>query len=157
MPESASDWEDEEKTRAAFVPDPRDPTGTRRLYRTGDLGRVDESGIAHFVGRADTQIKSRGHRIELGEIETALGALPKISECAVVAVESAALEGLEIVCAYAPATGVEVTPSQLKADLLKVLPRYMIPTGWRSFEELPKNVNGKVDRAGLRELFAAEN
>ena len=147
-------WEDEEKTRAAFVPDPRDASGSGRIYRTGDLARMDEQGIAHFLGRADTQIKSRGYRIELGEIETHLAALSELSECAVVAFESEGFEGLAIGCAYAPSAGADVDPAKLKAVLGQTLPRYMIPTDWRSFEELPKNVNGKIDRAGLRELFA---
>jgi amino acid adenylation domain-containing protein len=149
-------WEDEEKTRDAFLPDPRDATGSRRIYRTGDLARVDESGIAHFLGRADTQIKSRGYRIELGEIETHLAALSEVSECAVIAFESEGFEGLAIGCAYAPAPGEDVSPTKLKADLGRVLPRYMIPTYWRLFEELPKNVNGKIDRVMLRELFATK-
>jgi amino acid adenylation domain-containing protein len=149
-------WEDDEKTREAFLPDPRDATGERRIYRTGDLARLDESGLVYFLGRADSQIKSRGYRIELGEIETRLGALHEVSECAVVAVESEGFEGVAICCAYAPAPGAAVTPTKLKADLGQVLPRYMIPTSWRSFEELPKNVNGKIDRARLRDLFAVE-
>ena len=63
-------WEDDERTREAFLPDPRDATGERCIYRTGDLARRDDSGLAYFLGRADSQIKSRGYRIELGEIET---------------------------------------------------------------------------------------
>ena len=47
------------------------------MYRTGDLGYASADGLIHFVGRADCQIKSRGHRIELGEIEAALNSLPE--------------------------------------------------------------------------------
>ncbi len=51
-----------------------------RIYRTGDLApRSTPTASCHFLGRADSQIKSRGYRIELGEIETALGA---IGDCA---------------------------------------------------------------------------
>ncbi len=74
-------WRDEERTREAFVQDPH--TG-HRMYKTGDLGRRDAQGLLHFVGRADSQIKSRGYRIELGEIEIALSAVPGIAECAIV-------------------------------------------------------------------------
>ena len=68
-------WRDEEKTRAAFVPDPRSEDPEARIYKTGDLARYSEDGLVQFLGRADSQIKSRGYRIELGEIETALNAL----------------------------------------------------------------------------------
>lgn len=42
------------------------------LYRTGDMGLMDEQGSIHFLGRADRQLKIRGHRVELGEIERTL-------------------------------------------------------------------------------------
>ena len=48
----------------------------------------------HFLGRADSQIKSRGYRIELGEIEAALErASTGVRECAVVGVETGGFEG----------------------------------------------------------------
>ena len=141
-------WRDDEKTAQAFVPDPRDPSG--RVYRTGDLGRVDGDGAFHFLGRADSQIKSRGYRIELGEVETAVSAVGEVRECAVVGVESAGFEGTAICCAYA-AAGME--PAELRSQLTDSLPKYMLPSRWLTLDELPKNVNGKIDRRRLRELF----
>jgi non-ribosomal peptide synthetase component F len=58
-------WRDEEKTRAAFIADPRPGRSAERLYRTGDLACSDEDGLFYFLGRTDSQIKSRGYRIEL--------------------------------------------------------------------------------------------
>ncbi|OLP58959.1 hypothetical protein BJF93_22975 [Xaviernesmea oryzae] len=46
--------------------------GTFRLYRTGDLVERDSSGIMHFHGRADNQVKFRGYRIELDEVRVAI-------------------------------------------------------------------------------------
>jgi amino acid adenylation domain-containing protein len=146
-------WRDEEKTAAAFLPDPRDPDGEARIYRTGDLARVGDDGLVHFLGRADSQIKSRGYRIELGEIETALNAIADIGECAVVGVETGGFEGTAIGCAYAPANGTPVEPTRLRSDLAAVLPTYMLPSRWLTLERLPKNVNGKIDRKALRELL----
>jgi acyl-coenzyme A synthetase/AMP-(fatty) acid ligase len=146
-------WRDDDKTNAAFS---SSPNGSERIYRTGDLAKTGDDGLVYFLGRADSQIKSRGYRIELGEIETALNAIDELRECAVVGVESGGFEGTAICCAFAPAAGSEVQPSDLRERLGNVLPTYMLPSKWLQLEVLPKNVNGKIDRKQLRELFEAE-
>jgi len=147
-------WRDEEKTDAAFVQGPRSSPQPRRIYRTGDLAHLGEDGLVYFHGRADSQIKSRGYRIELGEIEVALNALGSLREAAVVAVEAEGFEGMAICCAYAPMSGTSIEQQEVAARLREVVPTYMIPTRWQVFDQLPKNVNGKIDRASLKEFFA---
>jgi amino acid adenylation domain-containing protein len=147
-------WRDEEKTAAAFLIDPRDPA--QRIYKTGDLARTTPDGLFHFLGRADSQIKSRGYRIELGEIETALSSLSDLGESAVVGVDVGGFEGTAICCAYAPAAGADVQPADVRKQLQKLLPTYMLPSRWHVMDGLPKNVNGKIDRRRLREHFEAE-
>jgi amino acid adenylation domain-containing protein len=149
-------WRDEEKTRAAFVPDPRPGSEGTRIYRTGDLGRMREGGVVEFLGRVDSQIKSRGYRIELGEIEAALNDIAGIRECAVVGVDTGGFEGTTICCAYAAVDGVTFGRTELRRELSKTLPSYMLPSHWRELESLPKNVNGKIDRRAIRERFQAE-
>ncbi len=145
-------WQDEQKTRAAFLTDPR---SGRRRYRTGDLARYDEDGVLHYVGRADSQIKSRGYRIELGEIETALSAVAGVAECAVVAVPSEGFEGTAICCAWtAQVDADDLDPPKLRKALTEKLPSYMLPARWLRYEQLPKNVSGKIDRRLLKETFA---
>ena len=46
------------------------------LYRSGDLGTYLADGTIRFLGRADQQVKVRGHRIELGEIEANMATIP---------------------------------------------------------------------------------
>jgi amino acid adenylation domain-containing protein len=149
-------WRDEEKTGAAFVPDPRPGREQGRIYRTGDLAKIRDDGLVLFLGRADSQIKHRGYRIELGEIETALNALNGLDECAVVAVETGGFEGTEICCAYAPAAATRLEPPELRTRLGRVLPSYMLPSRWLTLDRLPKNVNGKIDRRKIREIFEEE-
>lgn len=144
-------WQDPEKTDAAFVTNAH--TG-QRLYHTGDLGRRDENGLLHFIGRADSQIKSRGYRIELGEIETALTAVPGVAECAVVGVQSDGFEGTAICAAWSSRAGTHLDRVRLRASLAHNLPAYMLPTRWLELSELPKNANGKIDRPALRDRFA---
>lgn len=146
-------WRDPEKTREVFLRNPRGSDPSDRIYRTGDLARVGADGQMYFLGRADSQIKSRGHRIELGEIETAVNALDWLDECAVVAVRTDGFEGAEICCAYVPRLGHEVTPARIRAALTTMLPNYMMPAYWMAFSELPKNANGKTDRRRLTEML----
>jgi amino acid adenylation domain-containing protein len=143
-------WRDREKTDAVFVPDPRG--GAAPIYCTGDLARLGDDGLVYFLGRADTQIKHRGYRIELGEIEAALNAVPSLRESAVVAVATDGFEGTTICCAYASANGA-VEPAQLREELRRALPTYMLPSRWLELERLPKNGNGKIDRRALKERF----
>lgn len=72
---------DEEKTARQFVPHPRDG---RRLYSTGDRARYLPSGELEFLGRADNQLKIKGHRIEPGEIEAALSRFAGVDAACVV-------------------------------------------------------------------------
>ncbi|HEV7673039.1 MAG TPA: amino acid adenylation domain-containing protein [Candidatus Angelobacter sp.] len=73
-------WKDPEKTARQFVIHPE--TG-ERLYYTGDLGSMCRDGNIKFLGRADSQVKLRGHRVELGEIATCLQSHPDIRDAAI--------------------------------------------------------------------------
>ncbi len=53
-----------------------------RAYRTGDMVRALADGSLEFLGRADDQVKWRGHRLELGEIESLLRTHPGVSAAA---------------------------------------------------------------------------
>lgn len=149
-------WRDAEKTRRAFLPYPGSAEPGDRVYRTGDLATIGTDGLVRFLGRADSQIKTRGYRVELGEIEAALHASGALRECAVVGVPSQDFDGTAICCAYAPLAGSDVTPAQLREALARGLPAYMLPSRWLGFAELPKTTNGKIDRRRLKDLFAPE-
>ena len=110
----------------------------------------------HFLGRADSQIKSRGYRIELGEIEAAVNAQPGVRECAVVGVDVGGFEGTTICCAFSVADGVDLQPLALRTAVSELLPAYMLPARWRELDTLPKNVNGKIDRKELKSSFTRE-
>jgi len=71
------------QTAERFVPNPFDQKGGARLYRTGDLARYLPAGQIEFLGRADQQVKIRGHRIELREIETTLDQHDSVQESVV--------------------------------------------------------------------------
>ncbi|GAA1160419.1 hypothetical protein GCM10009654_15860 [Streptomyces hebeiensis] len=121
-----------------------------RLYRTGDLARRDARGLIHLLGRADAQVKVRGHRIEPGEIESLLVSVPGIAQ-AVVTVRADG-NGEAALCAYCvPEPGSEPDPGELRRHLATRLPTYLIPAHFTTLDALPLTSNGKVDVAALPE------
>ncbi len=148
-------YNDPEKTNEVFLRNPFGSDASDRLYKTGDLAKVGEDGLVYFLGRSDSQIKSRGHRIELGEVSTALAALEFLRESAVVAMPTNGFEGVIICCAYVAVPNRVVSPAALRSELSKVLPRYMLPTRWIAMRELPRNANGKIDNRLVKEQFPA--
>jgi amino acid adenylation domain-containing protein len=135
-------WNAPELTAASFVDHPE--TGAR-IYRTGDLGRYLPDGTIEFLGRDDFQVKIQGFRIELGEVEAAL------RQCTGVADAVAAAEvgdgGARLVAFVRGADG--LNPEQLRADMGRTLPAYMVPSSVVVVGSWPLTGNGKVDRAAL--------
>ncbi|RJQ81627.1 non-ribosomal peptide synthetase/type I polyketide synthase [Amycolatopsis panacis] len=118
-----------------------------RLYRTGDLARWDSEGAVHLLGRADAQIKVRGHRIEIGEIETRLATWPQLAQAVVT---TRIDDGDTVLCAYCvPVPGTELDRHGLRGHLTESLPTFMIPSHFVELAELPLTPNGKVDLAAL--------
>ncbi|WP_280269238.1 amino acid adenylation domain-containing protein [Nocardia wallacei] len=133
---------DAEQTAQRFV---HDEALGERLYRTGDLGRWRHDGTIEFLGRADRQVKIRGHRIELGEIDAVVTRLPGVRRCVAAAVPGA--DDRPQLVAYLVAD--EVDPQALAAHAARHLPRYMVPAHWVRMDAIPLTANGKVDLSKL--------
>ncbi|MEV4105463.1 AMP-binding protein, partial [Nonomuraea sp. NPDC049649] len=129
-------------TAERFIPDHLSDRPGSRLYRTGDLARWTAGGRLEYLGRADAQVKIRGHRIELGEVEAALGSHPAVLEAVVT------LHDTDLV-AYAVPAEQAVTADALRAWLAGRLPDYMAPRWFVLLDALPVTAQGKVDRAAL--------
>ncbi|CAJ1342016.1 unnamed protein product, partial [Effrenium voratum] len=130
------------------------------VYRTGDLVRfMPEEPWGHlrdgllgselqleFLGRADFQVKVRGHRVELGEIEEAArqALLPvPVQQVAVLATGSVERRLVAFV------TPEQVDVAQLRQVLKERLPGYMIPEVVVPRPELPLTTSGKINRQAL--------
>ncbi|MEU0559503.1 Pls/PosA family non-ribosomal peptide synthetase [Dactylosporangium sp. NPDC006015] len=139
-----------ELTADRFVEHPLAPPGSR-LYRTGDLGRLTADGEVEYLGRADAEVKIRGHRVDLGEIENVLLEDADVSEAVAALVpvgtgDDAPRElAAYIVC---PEPDDSLVP-RLFEQLQERLPGYMVPAYLDVVEALPAMPSGKVDRKRL--------
>ncbi|MGE5494793.1 MAG: amino acid adenylation domain-containing protein [Burkholderiales bacterium] len=132
-----------ELTAERFIDSPFIPG--QKLYRTGDLARWYPLGEIEFLGRIDKQVKIRGYRIELGEIENLLMQVPGVTACAVT--DRTDASGRKFLCAYL--CGNPPKLSEVRAELMRNLPAYMIPSYFVKIDSLPFNSSGKVDRDSL--------
>jgi natural product biosynthesis luciferase-like monooxygenase protein len=139
-----------ELTAERFLANPFVEGNGARIYRTGDVARYRPDGVVEFLGRADFQVKIRGHRIELGEIETVLGENPAVREAVVTAAADAAGH-YRLVAYIRSKDGETAAISELREALEKKLPDYMMPSVFVFLDEFPLTPNGKVDRKRLPE------
>ncbi|ADL53611.1 non-ribosomal peptide synthetase [Clostridium cellulovorans] len=135
-----------ELTSEKFIKSNLDPDSL--IYKTGDVARWLENGEIEFIGRVDHQVKIRGYRIELGDIENNLLKIDGIKEAAARVFEDS--NSNKYICGYYTGEQ-ELSISNIKEQLLKELPEYMVPSFIVRLEKLPLTPNKKVDRKALPE------
>ncbi len=141
-------WNDEGKTANAFVQNPLQTHYPELIYRTGDIAYRGERNEIFLVGRKDFQIKHMGYRIDLQEIEHQVHCIDGIANACVLYNQTRK----EITLFY-EVLSQDVIPQQIRAGLLSIFPKYMVPTVFHRMEVLPKNPNGKIDRNGLASIL----
>jgi amino acid adenylation domain-containing protein len=139
-------------TAERFIPNPFSTEAGARLFRTGDCARWLADGMLEFLGRVDQQIKVRGVRIDLGEIEAILRRHPQVFEAVVV--QRRQPHGDDQLHAFFVATEADAPSAQrLREFLAERMPAGLVPSAFIRLDELPRLLNGKVDR---RELAARD-
>lgn len=128
--------------------------GAGNIYRTGDLARWLPDGNIEYLDRIDNQVKIRGFRIELNEIENIFLEIDGINNCVVIATSNSA--GDKIINAYVVSNN-RINQSDIKNELSKTLPNYMIPANIMQIEKIPVNQNGKVDKKALPVIQSSNN
>ncbi|GGD93407.1 acyl-CoA ligase (AMP-forming), exosortase A system-associated [Tsuneonella deserti] len=145
-------WQDAQRTAERFRPAPRGSSYGGTAVWSGDRVRRDVDGLLYFVGRRDAMIKSAGNRISPQEIEDAATATGLVLEAVAVGVPDAKLG--QAVC-LAVRAGRNFDEQNLRKALTATLPNFMHPRLIRSYEIIPRNPNGKLDRNAIAQDFAA--
>ncbi|MEV8546475.1 AMP-binding protein [Streptomyces sp. NPDC051572] len=119
-------------------------------HHTGDQGRIDEEGYFWFVDRKKDSLRRRGENISSIELEQAILRHPLIANVAVHAVPSELGEDDIKVCVIVvPEARIEC--AELFEFFRTSLPYYAVPRYVEFLDELPANVNGRVQKFKLRE------
>lgn len=139
-------WKRESLTAERFLSFPH-IANSERLYRSGDLCRWLPGGLLLFEGRADGQVKLRGHRIELREVETVAAGAPGVSQA--VAIVKGEHSESRLLVYYTSVAG--MMPEDLMDWLRTHLPEYMLPSLAVQLDELPVTAHGKIDLRALAE------
>ena len=137
-------WRDPERTAQRFRPAPAFSGYGGMAVWSGDTVVADAAGRLRFVGRDDEMIKSAGNRISPAEIEEAAMAGDEVREAVAVGVADARL-GQAIVLVVSGSRDDAALRARLKRDL----PNFMQPARIDWHDELPRNANGKLDRAAI--------
>ncbi|GAB3719675.1 amino acid adenylation domain-containing protein [Nocardiopsis nanhaiensis] len=136
-------------TADRFVADPFAADGSR-MYRTGDLVTRRPDGVLRYVGRADGQVKIRGHRIELGEVEAVVAEHPDVAQAGVALTRTK--DGDARLAAYVTARSRAAPDTRgVRDHAARRLPAAMLPGVVMVLPELPLTPNGKLDRSALPE------
>ncbi|KAF4769418.1 hypothetical protein HAV15_008425 [Penicillium sp. str.  len=132
------------------------------LYRTGDLVRRLVDGSIQYIGRKDRQVKLRGQRIELAEVEHHVQECFPINNPEVFAELVAPEDGKDVhlvasIIQPEDSGGVqafEAAVEQMQSRLQADVPASLIPSAFIPVYQVPRLVNGKIDRKQLRHAAA---
>ena len=141
-------WKNKKKNKEVLFF--KDIGGVKKtFYKTGDLCFKDKEDDIFYIGRIDFQAKIQGYRVELSEIEFHSKSFFNKINVVALAISNYS-NNTEI--------GLVIESEELEMNLLlkflkTKLPLYMIPSQIKFIKQFPLNVNGKIDRNILKELF----
>ncbi|MEU2006789.1 long-chain fatty acid--CoA ligase [Rhodococcus sp. NPDC019627] len=140
-------WNRPEATSSSFTGD--------GWFHTGDVVATADDGWTSVVDRVKDIIISGGENIYPAEVEAVLSRYPGVVSAAVVGVPDA--KWGEVGAAFVVTAGAtELDQDQVNGYLQEHLARYKIPKTFRFVSEIPRNATGKIQRAQLRDLAAAD-
>jgi len=134
-------WQRPELTEERFLPHPFNKKENVKIYKTGDIAKFRKNGVIDFLGRADHQVKIRGHRIEPDEIQAALLKMNAVKD-AIVTVQNNQTHNRLI--AYLTMNASQEA-TEIRTALKTIFPDYMVPSAFIQLDNFPKLPNGKIN------------
>ena len=137
-------WHNPEATAASFV---------GGYWKSGDIGSIDAEGYVRIADRKKDMIIRGGFKVYPAEVESVLAGLDGVIESAVVGRPDPLLG--EKVVAFVTADGDALTQIRVRDWCAERLSDYKVPEQVViEAAALPRNANGKIQKAELRERAA---
>lgn len=114
------------------------------IFKTGDRAKYIDVDVLEYLGRGDNQVKIRGYRIELGEVDQTLLKHSGVKKSFTTIIGNEAPR----MCSFVMCSK-DISEGELKDFLEEELPSYMIPNNIVIVDNIPVNINGKVDVGSL--------
>ncbi len=149
-------WNDPERTALRFRPAPGQPEGIplpELAVWSGDQMRMDADGYLYFESRRDEMIKTSGYRVSPTEVEEIIFASGLAAEAVALGASHPEL-GQAIILLVDPANS-EVGVDTILDLCRREMPTYMVPEHIALCSDLPRNPNGKIDRAAISAQYKA--
>jgi long-chain acyl-CoA synthetase len=122
---------------------------------SGDLATIDEEGFVYIVDRAKDMLIRGGENVYCVEVENALYDHPAVMDAAVVGIPDHVL-GEEVGAVVQITPDSEVSEQELRHFLGNDLAQFKVPVRIQfTTEPLPRNANGKILKARVKEEFLA--
>lgn len=139
-------WERSEANRSEF---------TDGFWRSGDIGSIDAEGFVRVFDRRKDMINRGGFKIYSAEVENTLSEFGGILECAIVGQPDPVL-GERVHAFIVPREGSSLDADAVRAYCAERLADYKVPESITiSNDPLPRNANGKIQKAVLRQRLSA--
>ena len=119
------------------------------IFQPDDLGYFDDRGSLHIIGRTSDKIITGGENVFPAEVEAAIRATGLVQDVCVIGVGDRHW-GQAVSALYVPLTGTGL--GQIQTALENTLSKFKRPKQWIAVETLPRNAQGKLDRAQIEQL-----
>jgi acyl-CoA synthetase (AMP-forming)/AMP-acid ligase II len=120
--------------------------------RSGDLGYLDDDGYLFIVDRKKDIVIRGGENISAAEVEAACYACPAVAEVSVFGAPDERLGEVPVAVVHCEGA---LDEEQLRAFVEQRIARFKVPERFIfSPEPLPRLGTGKIDRRGLKALYA---
>lgn len=122
-------------------------------FPSGDLGEIVEDGTIAIVGRKKDIIIRGGVNVSPKRLEDILETMPAFAELAVIGAADTTM-GEKIVCFFVPGAGWrDGSLEEAKRSVSEKLGQAYHVDEWIEREDIPRTINGKLDRPALRAFY----